>query len=134
MDGNSLFSGESTSENTSTDDYHCEAGIAQDACKPLLNLLELSVDNKSFVIDCMAGLSGQETVKEFPCLLNGARFYVLLTDTQFNLFTKSTFMNLCNFAENRGALSMVIVLDRNHHQKHDYLRMFKVIDAERLSK
>jgi len=42
------------------------------------------------------------------------RFYIWLGDITVSKFTKSTFMNLANFAESKGALSMVLVLIRDH--------------------
>lgn len=55
-----------------------------------------------------------------------------MADTEFQLFSKSTFMNLCNFAEDKGATSIILILDKEHNQKKEYRRMFKVIDADRI--
>jgi len=60
------------------------------------------------------------------------KFYVWLADTNFALFTKSTFMNLCNFAENHGAQKVLLLLDAQHVQKKQYKSMFQVIDAHKL--
>lgn len=60
------------------------------------------------------------------------RFYVWLADTDIALFTKSTFMNLCDFAEKHGALKVLILIDANHAQKKQYKSMFQVIDACKL--
>ena len=60
------------------------------------------------------------------------RFYVWLADTDIALFTKSTFMNLCDFAEKQDAKKVLILIDAQHVQKKQYKSMFEVIDAKRL--
>lgn len=55
-----------------------------------------------------------------------------LADTDLSVFTKDTFMNLTNFAEKHNAKDVVFLLDREHKQKNEYRRMFRVIDAKRL--
>lgn len=105
------------------------------ACAPLCDLIAAD-DQQIFVIDSIAGLSGNQMVRQYPCLLDkktGA-FFVLLGDAAFSLFSKSTFMNLCTFAEDHGAKTIVLILDRFHEQKREYRRMFKVIDAVRMKK
>lgn len=42
-------------------------------------------------------------------------------------------MNLANFAEKKGAQDMYLILDKEHVQLKQFKRMFKVIDAERVS-
>ena len=89
---------------------------------------------RAFVIDACAGLTGKETVHQFPCLLYEDRLLVWLDDTRLSLFTKSTYMNLCDFAENECAASkLVFLLSATHGQKEQYKQMFKVIDGHRLS-
>jgi hypothetical protein len=41
-------------------------------------------------------------------------------------------MNIANFAEEKGAEEMILILNRNHEQKAMYTKMFKVIDAKRV--
>lgn len=58
----------------------------------------------TFVIECFFGLQGTDTLRSYPCILdtkdeNDITFYVWLADTDLSVFTKNTFMNLCNFAE-----------------------------------
>lgn len=43
-------------------------------------------------------------------------------------------MNLCDFAENQCAKSVIFLLDREHIQKNEYKRMFQVVDVVRLNK
>lgn len=43
-------------------------------------------------------------------------------------------MNLASFAEGRGASSMVMVQSRDHCQKNEFKRLFKVLDAKRVGK
>jgi len=45
------------------------------------------------------------------------RFYVWLGDITVDKLTKSTFMNLATFAEEKGALVMVMIQTRDHCQK-----------------
>lgn len=59
-------------------------------------------------------------------------FYVWLSDTDLSVFTKDTFMNLCNFSEKLHAKNVIFLLDREHKQKNEYRSMFNVIDASRL--
>jgi hypothetical protein len=49
-------------------------------------------------------------------------------------FTRTTYLNLVNFAENQGAKQMVLICNREHTQKDQFQRLFKVLDAERVSK
>jgi len=137
LGGNSHTSGDSTSEDTLSINKSLNSSPEAIACQPLLEKIEVSKSKyQTFLIDSVAGLSGNEKLREYPCLLNeeNSKFFVLLGDTEFSLFSKSTFMNLCNFAEKNGASSVVLLLDREHAQKSQYRRMFKVIDAERLCK
>lgn len=103
------------------------------ACATLVNIVKAD-NSQIFVIDSVAGLTGNQMVRQYPCLLNkeDGKFYVLLGDADISLFSKSTFMNLCNFAENQSAKSMVLMLNRDHDQKNAYRRMFKVLDALRM--
>ena len=83
------------------------------ACEPIV---ELFVSNgqsefETFLIESLAGLTGTDTVRTYPCLLQDKIFYVLVGDTPLRLFTKSTFMNLADFAEARKAETMIFVLD-----------------------
>jgi len=43
-------------------------------------------------------------------------------------------MNLADFAESKGALSMVFVQLRDHSQKDEFKRLFKVLDGKRIGK
>jgi len=42
-------------------------------------------------------------------------------------------MNLANLAEAKGANEMYLILNRDHCQKSQFNRMFKMIDAERVN-
>ena len=53
-------------------------------------------------------------------------------NTDFALFTKSTFMNLCNFAEGKGADKVLFTIDTQHNQIKQFKSMFEVIDAHKL--
>lgn len=62
------------------------------------------------------------------------RFYVWMGDATIEKFTKSTFMNLVDFAEKAGATSIILIQTRAHPQKNEFHRLFKVLDAERMHK
>ena len=86
------------------------------------------------MIESCFGLQGNQTLRAYPCVLDEttATFFVWLGDTDLAAFTKHTFMNLCDFAEDNSATDVIFLLDRNHVQKKEYKRMFRVIDAVRL--
>ena len=89
---------------------------------------------QTFIVDSCAGLVGSETLRQFPCLLDEDKnsLYVQLGDMDFALFTKSTFMNLCNFAESKGAGKILFTVDSQHRQIKQFKSMFEVIDARKL--
>lgn len=127
---------DSTSDDTaSSGSVESDLKSIDEACGPLVSQLALEKGKfKRFVVDSCAGLLGSETLRQYPCLMDFAsgRFYVWLADTDFALFTKSTFMNLCNFAENQGADKLLLLIDAQHTQKKQYKSMFQVIDAHKL--
>ena len=55
-------------------------------------------------------------------------------DVTIDRFTKTTFLNLVSFAENQGAKQMILLCNREHPQKDQFQRLYKVLDAERVSK
>jgi len=87
-----------------------------------------------YEFDSRIGLNGSQIHSTFPCLLDSEnkRFYIWLGDITIGKFTKSTFMNLANFAETKGAQEMIFVLMRDHCQKDEFKRMFKVLDGKRV--
>ena len=91
-------------------------------CKPMTTLMP-NMPPKSthkLLFDVCAGLSGSETLCQYPCIFEteSARFFVWLGDTDISLFTKSTFMNLSNFAESAGAKSINFLVFHTHRQKN----------------
>lgn len=108
---------------------------ALNACRPMTSLLSIKDDEcQAYVIDACAGLSGKETVHQWPCVLYDDKLIVWLDETSLSMFTKSTFMNLCEFAEQEcAAKKLVFLLSATHSQKSQYKQMFKVIDVRRLS-
>ena len=105
-------------------------------CKPLTSLMPdcQRETTRKYLFEAQAGLSGQETLHRYPCILDplSSRFFVWLGDLDFALFTKSTFMNLSNFAEQQGAQTITFIIYHEHRQKVQFRNMFKVIDAVRL--
>jgi len=89
-----------------------------------------------FEFDSRVGLNASQTHHSFPCLFNEEKkvFYVLLGNATIDKFTKSTFMNLANFAEKSGAKQIVLVQQREHEQKDQFRKLFKVMDAKRVGK
>ena len=74
---------------------------------------------KLYEIDSRVGLNGQTSNWSFPCMLDEDRknFIVWLGDVCIDKFTKTTFMNLVNFAEKSGCAKMILVQNRDHAQK-----------------
>lgn len=100
--------------------------------KPLLKVLKLDTFD-SFVIDSQGGLTGKTVLAQYPCILSSDRFFVWIGSTDISIFGKTTLMNLANLAEDKGASSLFLIIDKEHTQMHQYKRMFKVIDAERVT-
>lgn len=55
-----------------------------------------------------------------------------LGSTEVSLFGKTTLMTLENLAEAKGAQELYLILENDHVEIKQFLRMFKVIDAERV--
>jgi len=99
----------------------------------------IKVNNDKFKLmefEAKVGLNASQVHHLYPCLLDedSKRFYVFMGDVTLDKFNKSTFMNLANFAELNGAISMVLVQNREHHQKESFRKLFKVLDAKRVKK
>jgi len=123
-------------DSTSDDSISIEEGD-KGSCQKLRKLFKVKEGQDNiYEFDSRIGLNGSQIHSTFPCLLDAEnkRFYIWLGDITINKFTKSTFMNLANFAESKGAKSMVFVLLRDHCQKDDFKRMFKVLDGRRVGK
>ena len=105
-------------------------------CRPITSMIPScqSDSTRKYLFDVCAGLSGTETLVQFPCVFEpgSQRFFVWLGDLDFALFTKSSFMNLSNFAEDAGATTITFLVYHEHRHKAQYRRMFSVIDAARL--
>lgn len=74
---------------------------------------------KLFELDSRVGLNGSQSNWSFPCMQDedSQRFYVWLGDVNIDKFTKTTYLNLVNFAEKALCNKMVLVMDRDHRQK-----------------
>lgn len=103
-------------------------------CGRMLLALKLSPIHEKLVFDAQGGLTGNKIVASFSCILDGDKFFVHLGDTEYSLFDKNTLFNLANVAENKGAKDFFIMLDSSHPQKILFRQMFRVIDADHLSK
>ena len=86
------------------------------------------------MITSEGGLLGTDVHAEFPCVLHvdKRRFFVNIGLIDFKFFTKSTLMNLCNFAEEKGAKELVFLLDKTHTERKMYRSTFNLIDANSL--
>jgi len=58
----------------------------------------------------------------------------MLGDITIERFTKSTFMNIVDFAEKLGATKMILIQNRDHVQKDQFRKLFSVLDAHRVGK
>ena len=92
--------------------------VLADLCKPMTSIMRgLPPETTTkIVFDLSGGLSGSEVLKHYPCLFEerSARFFVWLGDADFAYFTRSTFMNLCNFAEGAGARTITFLVYHEH--------------------
>lgn len=112
-----------------------EQKLIVEMCRPMTKIMAglPKETTRKFVFDACAGLSGSETLNRYPCIYeeSSRRFFVWLGDTDIALFTKSTFMNLSNFAEFEvGATSATFLVFHQHRQKAQYRSLFRVIDAK----
>lgn len=111
--------------------------IQIDLSLTMMSLLQCKDEQaKYFDIESKVGLTGSQTCWSFPCIYDEARekFFVWMGDVTIDRFTKTTFLNLVSFAENQGAKQMVLLCNREHPQKDQFQRLYKVLDAERVSK
>lgn len=107
-----------------------------EACEPMREMLNLKEnDYQASLFEACDGLTGRYVAHQFPCaLIDGDRMLVWVADTDLTIFTKSTFLKLCDYAENElHATTVVFMLDADHRQKSQYKQMFSVIDALRMS-
>lgn len=74
---------------------------------------------KMFDLDSRVGLNGSQSNWAFSAVLDDAskRFYIWLGDAGIDKITKSTFLNMVNFAEKQSAKQVVLVMYRDHPQK-----------------
>ena len=85
---------------------------------------------KHFELDSRVGLNGAQVCWSFPCVLDEQRqiFFVWIGDITIERFTKTTFLNLTNFAENAGATEIMLVQPRDHVQKGKNIRIYKDVN------
>lgn len=90
----------------------------------------------TFTIESQGGLLGTDTLAEFPCVHESAthRFFVQIGMTDIAFFTKSTLLNLCDFAEKQGASELIFILDRDNDHASKYKSTLRMVDAEKLGK
>lgn len=71
---------------------------------------------KLFDLDSRVGLNGSASLCSFPAVLDTSnlRFYLWLGETPLSSFTKTTFLNIADFAEKSGAKEVVLVMAREH--------------------
>lgn len=87
------------------------------SCSKLAKLFKLSQEKMSvYEFDSRVGLNCSQILATFCCIMDeeNKRFLISLGDITIDKFTKSTFMNLANFAEEKGAKSMIFVQNRDH--------------------
>jgi len=122
-------------EMPSEDSCSTDGEFPDDECSKLLEMFK-NTSAKQINIDSKVGLNGGQTNWSFPCMNDEAskRFYVWLGDLNIDKFTKSTLLNLVDFAEKAGCNKLFLVIDRDHPQKDQFQKVFKVVDAQRVSK
>ncbi|CDW84047.1 UNKNOWN [Stylonychia lemnae] len=121
----------------SSDDSASTDEDVADQCKRIQQIIKVSEDKaKLFELDSRVGLNGSKSHWSFPCMQDeeSKRFYIWLGDVSIEKLTKSIFMNLVNFAEKAGSQKMILIQDRDHRQKDQFQKLFKVLDAHRVSK
>jgi len=125
-------------DSTSDDSESLDNGAASHgSCLKLMKMVKLNEDKfKLMDFDAKVGLNASVLHHNYPCLLDEEkkRFFVWLGDITIDKFNKSAFMNLANFAESNGASSMVLVQTRDHCQKDQFRKLFKVLDAHRVKR
>ena len=74
---------------------------------------------KLYELDSRVGLNAAQTLESFPCLYDevNSKFFVFLGDITIDKFTKTTYMNIVSFAEKCGALTLILIQNRDHVQK-----------------
>lgn len=77
---------------------------------------------KAFEVESRVGLNGSQSYWSFPCLADESkqRFFIWLGDVTIEKFTKTTFLNLVDFAEKSGAKKIILTLNRDHPQKDKF--------------
>jgi len=102
-------------DSTSDDSLSIEEGEENGSCSKLRKLFKTQ-QSSAYEFDSLVGLNGSQIHSSFPCLLDEEkkRFFIWLGDITINKFTKSTFMNLADFAEKKGALTITVILFRDH--------------------
>lgn len=95
-----------------------------------------STNYDKFTIESVGGLLGTDKLAEFPCVHDCAakKFYVQIGKTDYAFFTKSTLLNLCDFAEKENAQQIVFILDRQNGNASKYKSTLRMVDAEKLGK
>jgi len=103
--------------NDSTSEDTCSLDDGEDYCGKMLKLFKGEKDRFSAVeFDSRIGLNCSQIHSTFQCLLDSGnkRFYVWLGDMNIDKLTKSSFLNLANYAEERFASKMILILTREH--------------------
>jgi len=100
-------------ESTSDESESSDEGVSpHGACSKLFKIVDVSEENaKLFELDSRVGLNGSQCHWSFPCLLDEVtlNFYVMLGNVSIEKFTKSTFLNIVDYAEKSGAKQLILV-------------------------
>jgi len=124
---------DSTSDDSDSLDDQSQFG----SCSKMAKMFKVQ-ENKfhAYDFDSRVGLNCSQIHCTFNCLLDEAnqRFYVWMGDITVDKLTKSTFLNLANFADKNGATKMILIQNRDHCQKDEFKRLFKVVDGKRVGK
>jgi hypothetical protein len=106
-------------DSTSTDEdaningkLHISVNFELDEGSVLAEILNVKDGNyKLYDIDSRVGLNGSHSFSNFHCLHDEAtqKFFVWMGDLSIDKFTKTTFLNLVNFAEKTGSQQLILI-------------------------
>lgn len=115
---------ESTAEDSASTDEEIEGHsklnhslISIAKCQEMTAVIKVKEGRfRVYELDSRVGLNGSKSLEKFDCLMEteNKRFFVWLGDISIDKFTKTTFLNIVQFAEKAGASSLVIVQNRDH--------------------
>ncbi len=95
----------------------------------------LNADNNAqfYLIQIKGGLSGDQELIHYPCLLTNKKLFAFIGSTPVVYFNSSTVLNLANFGEKIGSKSLFLILDGDHTERAVFNVIFRIIDAKKIN-